>query len=167
MKSGHPKRELTSEERKVIRAMIEDGAPREKISDELLVSFNQINGFVAHVRNKWLTPKEMVQRAHNYARARARLNGWDCLGAEECENLLSEQSGRCALTGFKFSNKIGNKNGKILRYPYRPSLDRRANTKGYEKSNVRLVTQWANFAKGEWTEKTFVQMCRAAADYKK
>ena len=103
----------------------------------------------------------MLKRAYRFARARSLAEGLEPLSWCECKSLWEEQGKVCALTGIRFSNSKINKNGKILRYPLRPSLDRKRTTRGYTFSNVRIVTQWANFARGEWTDATFRLMCRA------
>jgi hypothetical protein len=156
-------RKLSTEDSDAIRSQIEDGVPREIIAAELSVSLKQIDGLRAHLTSNWYSPEELVVRAYRYAAARARARGEDYLTKDECLEIAKSQRMRCDLSGQKFSNKRSHNNAKILACPLRPSLDRRKPKLGYTKSNTRLVTQWANFARGEWTDGFFVKMCKTVA----
>ncbi|PPD29281.1 MAG: hypothetical protein CTY20_06910 [Hyphomicrobium sp.] len=145
--------------------MIDSGIPRETIADDLRLSLRQVDGIRARHKHEWRSQEEMLKKAHTYAIARSRARKRNCLTWEECLANWEDNGRFCALTGIKFSNKLINKKGKVLRYPFRPSLDRKDPTKGYTVANTRIVTQWANFARGEWSDATFRSMCRAAADY--
>lgn len=156
---------LSEDEKKAIREQISDGVPRELIADEMRISLRQVDGFRAHVDSTWLNQEQMLERAFRYACARARNSGYPCLTWDECLQLGKKNGWRCELTGVKFSNKCANPNGRILRYPFRPSIDRKGRGKSYGLSNVRIVTQWANFARGEWSDGTFAKMCTAAVQW--
>jgi hypothetical protein len=56
---------------------------------------------------------------------------------------------KCELSGVALDFTIF-RNGK--RNPFRPSIDRKDNAKGYEIGNVRIVCSLANFAMNEWGE---------------
>jgi hypothetical protein len=160
-------RKLSTEDCDAIRTQIEDGVPREIIAAELSVSLKQIDGLRAHLTSHWYSPEELVVRAYRYAAARARARGEDYLTKDECLEIAKKQGMRCYLSGQKFSNKRSHSNAKILACPLRPSLDRKRPKQGYTKSNTRLVTQWANFARGEWSDGFFVKMCQTVVLYEK
>lgn len=66
--------------------------------------------------------------------------------------LWNKQEGRCAISGIQMqtqSGTVANKN------PYRASLDRIDNAKGYVKGNVRFTTHWINNAKSTWSDDVF------------
>lgn len=166
MKSKHESRMLAEQDKQSIREQIADGVPpREKIANEMRVSLRQVDGFKAWANNKWLSLDEMITRAHRYAVARARVRGETALTLEDCFDLLDRQGRMCALSGKRFSNKRATNNARILAYPWRPSLDRKSNRKGYSKSNVQIVTQWVNFARGEWPDRVFRDMCAAVVEH--
>lgn len=67
--------------------------------------------------------------------------------------------GTCEVTGLPFDMKpMGNASRKN---PFAPSLDRIDNTKGYVRSNVRLVLWAVNLMHGEMTDEQLVEMCKA------
>jgi hypothetical protein len=47
--------------------------------------------------------------------------------------------------------------------PFRTSVDRIDNNRGYVQGNVRLLTHWANNAKSTWPDETFIKFVNAAA----
>jgi len=84
---------------------------------------------------------------------RARNNGWEYnLDREYLVNLWKEQQGCCAVSGIKMDVASGTRENKN---PYRASLDRIDNNKGYVKGNVRFTTHWVNNAKSTWPETIF------------
>jgi hypothetical protein len=54
------------------------------------------------------------------------------------------------------SGDLQNKN------PYRTSVDRIDNNRGYVQGNVRLLTHWANNAKSTWPDETFNKFVKSA-----
>jgi hypothetical protein len=58
--------------------------------------------------------------------------------------LLNKQNLQCIETGTKFT--FG-----TAKCPYKPSLDRIDNNKGYEKKNLRLVTVQVNYSRRDYT----------------
>ena len=62
------------------------------------------------------------------------------------------QNGKCSLTGQWLDHVSGTPEYKN---PYRASVDRIDNTRGYVKGNVRLLTHWANNAKSTWSDSIF------------
>jgi hypothetical protein len=84
---------------------------------------------------------------------RARNNGWDFnLDREYLVELWNKQTGRCAVSGIEMQTQSGTLKNKN---PYRASLDRINNEKGYVKGNVRFTTHWVNNAKSTWPENIF------------
>lgn len=74
------------------------------------------------------------------------------------ENYLKEiiENGRCQVTGLPFilgSKKDGKKRA------YSPSIDRIDNSKGYCKSNVRIVIWQFNLMKGELSDEELLELC--------
>ena len=71
--------------------------------------------------------------------------------------LYKQQGGLCALSGIKMTIKPGTRkrinNTKL-------SVDRINNSKGYTKDNIQLITWQANMAKGTWTNKQLINMCK-------
>lgn len=84
---------------------------------------------------------------------RAKNNGWDYnIDREYLVDLWNSQNGRCAVSGIKMQTESGN---RISKNPYRASLDRIDNRKGYIKGNVRFTTHWVNNAKSTWPDNIF------------
>ena len=84
---------------------------------------------------------------------RAKNNRWDFdLDRDYLIKLWHQQKGLCAVSGIKMQTKSGTRENKN---PYRASLDRINNNKGYVKGNVRFTTHWVNNAKSTWPEKVF------------
>lgn len=87
------------------------------------------------------------------SRKRAKNHGWDFdLDREYLVKLWNKQNGKCAVSGIEMDIKSGTLQNKN---PYRASLDRINNKKGYVKGNVRFTTHWVNNAKSTWSENIF------------
>lgn len=67
---------------------------------------------------------------------------------------------KCEMSGVDLDFTIF-RNGK--RNPFRPSIDRKDNAKGYEIGNVRIVCSIANFAMNEWGEQPLREFVVAMA----
>ena len=69
--------------------------------------------------------------------------------------LWNDQNGLCAIT----------KRPMILDaqhpYPFRPSVDRIDNSKGYHIANIRLVWYFVNVARNKWTDDQLIECCDA------
>jgi hypothetical protein len=82
---------------------------------------------------------------------RAKNNEWEFnLNQDYLVKLWHKQKGLCAISGVKMQTKSGTRENKN---PYRASLDRIDNEKGYVKGNVRFTTHWVNNAKSTWPQK--------------
>lgn len=89
---------------------------------------------------------------------RAKNNGWEFnLTREYLVRLWNKQQGNCAVSGIPMQTESGTRENKN---PYRASLDRINNKKGYVKGNVRFTTHWVNNAKSTWTENVFEEFVR-------
>jgi hypothetical protein len=94
------------------------------------------------------------------SKKRATKFNWDCdLDLDYLANLWFKQQGRCALTGVLLDYESGSSNNKN---PYRTSIDRIDNSKGYVRGNVRLLTHWANNAKSTWGDDIFETFVKTA-----
>lgn len=165
---------LTDDLRQVIREQLEDGVPTWQVAGMLDVKLSTVRSMKAHVTRRAnqqalerdLSIEVLVQRALRYARKRSDVEDRArMITFKECMNLLKEQNGRCNLTDLEFNNINRNPTARVLAFPWRPSLDRIDNSRGYVKSNVRLVAQCVNFARGEWPDDVFFEMCAAGALY--
>jgi hypothetical protein len=94
-----------------------------------------------------------------YLRAKAVRRGGNCIALDELVALWERQSGRCALSGWQLTTKLGS--GTI---PTNCSIDRIDPSKGYEPSNVQLVCRAVNIAKSDLTPDMFLLLCSAIAE---
>lgn len=76
------------------------------------------------------------------------------------EHLLSiwvAQRGKCAISRMPLDTDSGTLTDKN---PYKVSIDRIDNNKGYTISNIRLVNHFVNNAKNTWDDKLFYEMIK-------
>jgi len=86
---------------------------------------------------------------------RARKNNWDYdLDRDYLVALWRSQEGACAISGMPMQTQSGTREQKN---PFRASLDRVNNDRGYVKGNVRFVCHWVNNAKSTWSDEVFDQ----------
>jgi len=86
---------------------------------------------------------------------RARKNSWQYdIDKEYMLELWEAQEGKCAISGVSLQMSSWSQANKN---PYRASLDRIDNSKGYVIGNVRLVTHWINNAKSTWSDAVFYE----------
>ena len=89
-------------------------------------------------------------------RKRARNQGFDIdIGLRDLARLWLDQAGCCDLTAVIMSFDSGSLTDKN---PLACSIDRFDNSRGYLRSNVRLVTHWANNTKSTWDQNLFDRM---------
>ncbi len=94
------------------------------------------------------------------SKKRARDNGWGFdLDLLYLCTLWLDQRGRCAITGIHLDCDTGTVKDKN---PFRASVDRIDNSKGYVRGNVRLLSHWANNAKSTWNDETFKMFIKGA-----
>lgn len=82
------------------------------------------------------------------------------LDLEYLKDLWEQQQGLCALSGKKL--ELPTNSGawnKQTRDPWKPSLDRIDNSRGYIKGNVRFVCVAANIAKQTWPDAVLIELC--------
>lgn len=95
---------------------------------------------------------------HLFNGAKRRSHKWPVfdIDVEFIEKKLT--SGFCEVTGlpFQFSTP-----GNSHKNPFAPSIDRIDNSKGYIKSNVRIVLWCVNLMHGEMNDEQMVEMCKA------
>lgn len=113
-------------------------------------------------RNYFNTFTNNLDKAFNYYFIQARGNAkkrninFD-ITENDLKSLYEQQDGLCALSGIKMTFKPGTRkrinNTKL-------SVDRINNSKGYTKDNIQLITWQANMAKGAWTNKQLINMCK-------
>lgn len=112
-----------------------------------------------------------------YVRNRSNLRGWvntnlttrrqQCrkakilftLTTDDVLAIYEHQDGKCALTGRELKWGIDSNRG-----PDTLSIDRIDAVGPYVRSNVRLVTHWANVARQRFTDDEFVEMCRTVVN---
>jgi hypothetical protein len=80
---------------------------------------------------------------------------------KDLADLWLVQQGRCSVTGLIMNFESGSVQ---VRNPYRCSVDRVNNRKGYTSRNIRLLTHWANNAQNTWDDPLFEQFVLATAD---
>jgi hypothetical protein len=86
------------------------------------------------------------------------------LTIEDLTEMVVASGGRCAVTGITLSREHGTlPQGRKMRRPWAPSLDRIDSHLGYTKENCRLVCCAANFAMSQWGEEVLVEMAKAIA----
>lgn len=71
---------------------------------------------------------------------------------------IAAQNHACALTGISFQYQ-GTRNKRVS--PFSPSVDRIDNSKGYEKSNVRIVIAALNLMRLDWGDDVFDMVAMA------
>jgi hypothetical protein len=78
------------------------------------------------------------------------------------EWLWNEQEGLCALSGRQLTLPPNTESWeKQTNDPWKPSLDRIDNERGYVRGNVRFVCVIANFAKGAFSDEALFEFCEA------
>jgi hypothetical protein len=94
-----------------------------------------------------------------YLRGKAIRRGGVCVTLDELVEIWDAQRGRCALTDWEMTMKLGS--GVI---PTNCSIDRIDSSRGYEIDNVQLVCRAVNIAKSNLTPELFIMLCSAIAE---
>lgn len=144
---------------------------RNKISHESLQKLEDFRTW----RNKYGLRKKAAQRAHDpigyYATAMFNSSYRSSLRKKIPHTITKSwirqqlDKGVCPVTGLHFRFPKPEEGDIIGRDPYRPSLDRIDNTKGYTPDNSRVVLWWYNIAKGPWTEEEIFTLAEAVVRY--
>lgn len=95
--------------------------------------------------------QRMCKRARGNAKARDRV--YD-LEPSVVAAMIESQDGRCAITGYPFSNVISYRN------PFAPSLDQIKPGAGYTSSNIRIVLMLVNTAMNVWGPEPFLEVVK-------
>jgi hypothetical protein len=111
-----------------------------------------------------IEPEEVAWRLFNSARNKAKSRG---LTFDLRYNDVYRQvrKGHCARTGIPFDNRTKPITGPDL--PFRASLDRIDNTKGYLPDNIAVVVKIWNHAKWVWNEEDVIRMAKGLLEQEK
>ena len=86
------------------------------------------------------------------------------LSHEDVSALVVNSRGRCSVTGISLSNERGEMpQGRRMRRPWAPSIDRMDSQRGYEIGNCRIVCCAANYAMSQWGEEVLLEMAKSIA----
>lgn len=103
-----------------------------------------------------------ASRLYKNARWRASIKGFEFnLTANYVRELWRAADGKCALSGLAFDTDVAN--GQP-RDPFRPSLDRIDNSKGYLQGNVRIILYGLNVALGASGEDVYLMIAKAVIE---
>jgi hypothetical protein len=94
-----------------------------------------------------------------YLRAKAVRRGGNCITLDELVALWDRQIGRCALSGWQLTTKLGSGN-----VPTNCSIDRIDPSQGYVLGNVQLVCRAVNVAKSDLAPDMFLLLCSAITE---
>jgi len=109
--------------------------------------------YSAHIRTR------SVKAYMQYLLAQARRRLGASIDASYLEQLWEKQLGKCALTGWVMTMKLGK--GVVST---NASIDRINSSLGYVKGNVQLVCRAANVAKSDLEPEFFLALCAAVSE---
>jgi len=108
----------------------------------------------------WMTVLQALCGKLNECHSRSERMGFRYdLNLQTLADMWIAQKGRCVLTDQVMTFESGTVS---LRNPMRLSVDRIDSRGGYTKTNVRLLTHWANNTLSTWSDELFAQMIRSA-----
>ncbi len=81
---------------------------------------------------------------------------------QDLKNQWDKQNGICPYTGVKLENYTGSSNIPKAS-PYRASVDRIDNSKGYEVGNIEFVSLMAQYAKNRFSKEELIEFCKQVA----
>lgn len=81
------------------------------------------------------------------------------LTIDDVADLMEDQNGLCALTGWDISFPDWGHSDKAP-----ASIDRIDNSIGYAKENIQLVVRKVNMMKQQYTQDEFIEVCKAVAN---
>lgn len=110
--------------------------------------------FVVTETHEILSDEEVAIRLFRSAQTRSKRREID-FDIELCDVLERVQKGICEATGVEFDRRAG----KSL--PFRASIDRIDNEKGYIKGNIQIVCRIYNTAKWTWNHEDVMKMAYA------
>ena len=106
---------------------------------------------------KTLTTDEVAWKLYESARTKAAQRGLE-FDLKYYDVLRLVQHGKCVRTGIQFDLRCKPHRGPDL--PFRASLDRVDNTRGYFADNIQVVVKIYNHAKWTWGEADVLAMAR-------
>lgn len=109
-------------------------------------------------RAKYNTPFGRVLQLCNVASQRGQRKAGTISRERIMQLAETVEFGTCPLLGVKFDMFSGS--------PFAPSLDRIDSRKPYSDENVRIVTTWANKARGELSDDVFSLLCARVVQHK-
>lgn len=91
------------------------------------------------------------------------------LTVEYLYDLWNSQSGLCALSGREMllPRDSSDMNFHKMKSPWKASIDRLDNSKGYIQGNVRFISVIANYAKNIYSDDDVIEFCRSVSEYNK
>ncbi len=104
----------------------------------------------------------MKDSTYYWATARAKKYNRTLMSREEFDILWSRAGGKCEMTGITFTPRPDGSEDRI--WPWRSSLDRIDNSKGYEFTNCRLICVAMNMALHQFGEEVFKVLARCYAE---
>lgn len=104
-----------------------------------------------------LDPEEVAWRLFNSAKLKAKRRGLD-FDLRYNDVWRQVRTGKCCRTGIPFDNRAKPLVGPDL--PFRASLDRVNNTRGYFADNVMVTVKLYNHAKWTWNHEDILLMAR-------
>ena len=136
--------------------------PQIRLSDDLDEALQQARDAMVRSSFARRVDRQVTQHARVMlanAKRRQRATGLPMeLTLADIEEMLRLQEWRCAVSGIRF--ELTPQPDRFYA-PWRPSLDRIDNARGYVPGNVRIVCVIANWAMGEWGEAALLRLARA------
>lgn len=117
---------------------------------------HMINALLSDTSLQTLSPQESAKLLIQAVQRKAKDRNLDSTLTLSQVTALCELS-TCPATGIQFDMRRG------VWLPFRQSLDRIDNTKGYHLDNVQVVANIYNQAKSSWPEEYIDQMCLGRA----
>lgn len=108
--------------------------------------------------------KNGVEIFSKFVRSAKRRDKDTNLDTTYLKSVYDGQEGICPFTGIKMNLPKRSRYG-INGDPYKASLDRIDNAKGYRKGNVRFVSYMANIARSSFTDEQLIEFCRRVVAY--
>ena len=122
--------------------------------------FTRINQ-LAHDHVEFYKVYSTLSATLSDSRKRARNMGFTFdLDISYMLKIYFDQKGRCKLSKKPLDFKSGT---QAMKNPYKASIDRINNSKGYVKGNVRLLCHWVNNAKSTYPDEVFDDFVKASA----
>mgnify|MGYP003147347605 CR=1 FL=1 len=107
------------------------------------------------------SPQSFLRRSWVQLRsARKRQGHTVFMSFEDILTIFRKQKGKCALTGLLMTNNLVDGNTSWSDNQTNISIDRKDNSKGYEKNNIQLVCKRVNIAKHTLNNKEFITWCQ-------